>query len=128
VYFKSVDSPEDSEYLQGVLNKVCNWGETWKMNLNAKKSNVLTITRSSVSLATTYQIGNTIIPRVQNLKMLGIWIDSRLDWNMHVNYIANRADGTLRFTNRILKLFSEAWVQNLSGVPEQLRRRKFSET
>ena len=36
------------------------------------------------------KIGETVIPRVMSTKLLGLHVDEKLKWNIHVNYVADK--------------------------------------
>ena len=36
------------------------------------------------------KIGSTRIPRVNNTKLLGLYVDDKLKWNIHTKYIADK--------------------------------------
>ena len=67
------------------------WGSTWGMKFNAKKCNIMRVSRSRKPLQHFYSLGNEILQEVSDAKYLGIQIDNKLDWNKHISTVAARS-------------------------------------
>ena len=80
------------------------------MKFNAKKCNIMRVSRSRKPLQHFYSLGNEILQEVSDAKYLGIQIDNKLDWNKHISTVAARGQSKLVFLNR-----------NLKGCPKKLR-------
>ena len=80
------------------------------MKFNAKKCNIMWVSRSRKPLQHFYSLGNEILQEVSDAKYLGIQIDNKLDWNKHISTVAARGQSKLAFLNR-----------NLKGCPKKLR-------
>ena len=78
------------------------WGSTWGMKFNAKKCNIMRVSRSRKPLQHFYSLGNKILQEVSDAKYLGIQIDNKLDWNKHISTVAARGQSKLAFLNRNL--------------------------
>ena len=63
------------------------WFHNNRLKSNAGKCNLITSPISPVEI----QTENTIISSVKRLKLLGVHIDDRLDFDYHVNQIYNKA-------------------------------------
>ena len=50
------------------------WGSTWGTKFNAKKSNIMRVSRSRKPLRHFYSLGNEILQEVSDAKYLGIQI------------------------------------------------------
>ena len=96
--------------MQRDLDALMDWGSTWGMKFNAKKCNIMRVSRSRKSLQHFYSLGNKILQEVSDAKYLGIQIDNKLDWNKHISTVAARGQSKLAFLNR-----------NLKGCPKKLR-------
>ena len=92
------------------LDALMDWGSTWGMKFNAKKCNIMRVSRSRKPLQHFYSLGNEILQEVSDAKYLGIQIDNKLDWNKHISTVAARGQSKLAFLNR-----------NLKGCPKKLR-------
>ena len=96
--------------MQRDLDALMDWGSTWGMKFNAKKSNIMRVSRSRKTLQHCYSLGSEILQKVSDAKHLGIQIDNKLDWNKHISTVAARGQSKLAFLNR-----------NLKGCPKKLR-------
>ena len=67
--------------MQRDLDALMDWGSTWGMKFNAKKCNIMRVSRSRKPLQHFYSLGNEILQEVSDAKYLGIQIDNKLDWN-----------------------------------------------
>ena len=97
--------------MQRDLDALTDWGSTWGMKFNAKKCNIMRVSRSRKPLQHFYNLSNEILQEVSDAKYLGIQIDKKLDWNKHISTVAAaRGQSKLAFLNR-----------NLKGCPKKLR-------
>ena len=76
--------------MQRDLDALMDWGSTWGMKLNAKKCNIMRVSRSRKPLQHFYSLGSEILQEVSDAKYLGIQIDNKLDWNKHISTVAAR--------------------------------------
>ena len=63
--------------MQRDLDALMDWGSTWGMKFNAKKCNIMRVSRSRKPLQHFYSLGNEILLEVSVAKYLGIQIMSR---------------------------------------------------
>ena len=87
-------SSQNKQYLYESVNKDLHffneWFQTNKLSLNVSKTN--------------YMLFNNT--RVDNVKFLGLYFDSKLDWNAHIKFVRNKMNRALyamRRSNNILK-------------------------
>ena len=73
--------------MQRDLDALMDWGSTWGMKFNAKKCNIMRVSRSRKPLQH-FSLGNEILQEVSEAKYLGIQIDNKLDWNKHISAVA----------------------------------------
>jgi len=102
--YRQVTTPEDSLLLQKDLDSLENWGKNWGMSFNAKKCNILRISRGSTPIGKMYSLGDEILAEVDNTKYLGITISNDLNWSPHISKITQKANNSLAFLRRNLKL------------------------
>ena len=76
--------------MQRDLDALMDWGSTWGMKVNAKKCNIMRVSRSHKPLQYFYSLGNGILQEVSDAKYLGVQIDNKLDWNKHISTVAAR--------------------------------------
>ncbi len=75
---------EECSQLQSALDSVHSWANENKMELNAKKTKDMWICFTGASPPPPLRIGDAIIERVDNFKLLGKWLQKDLKWNKHV--------------------------------------------
>jgi hypothetical protein len=57
------------------------------MNLNISKTRAITFSRKTNTLLLRYELGDSNITRTDYIKDLGVFIDSKLYFHSHVDYI-----------------------------------------
>ena len=108
--YREIKNNQDQIDMQRDLDALMNWGSTWGMKFNAKKCNIMRVSRSRKPLQHFYSLGSEILQEDSDAKYLGIQIDNKLDWNKHISTVAARGQSKLAFLNR-----------NLKGCPKKLR-------
>ena len=85
VYFiEKLKNNQDQIDMQRDLDALMDWGSTWGMKFNAKKCNIMRVSRSRKPLQHFYSLGSEILQEVSDAKYLGIQIDNKLDWNKYI--------------------------------------------
>ena len=97
--------------MQRDLDTLMDWGSTWGMKFNAKKCNIMQVSRSRKPLQHFYSLGNEILQEVSDAKYLGIQIDNKLDWNKLISTVSARGQSKLTFLNRNLKVCPKKLTQ-----------------
>ena len=111
VYFiEKLKNNQDQIDMQRDLDALMDWGSTWGMKFNAKKCNIMRVSRSRKPLQHFYSLDSEILREVSDVKYLSIQIDNKVDWNKHISTVAARGQSKLAFLNR-----------NLKGCPNKLR-------
>ena len=73
--------------LRSYTINIFEWFHNNRLKSNAGKCNLITSSTSPVEI----QIENTIISSAKRVKLLGVHIDGRLDFDYHVNQICKKA-------------------------------------
>ena len=76
------------ENLQGGLEQLCQWFSANHLVANAGKCHLLTSSKITKNIA----ISNTNVSSEQKVKLLGINLESRLNFDYHVNALLNKAN------------------------------------
>jgi hypothetical protein len=76
------------------------------MKLSTQKTNVIFFTRKTNSIHFDCHIGSAVITRSDCVKDLGVWLDNKLYFHHHVNYIFSVASKLLGLINLITYNFS----------------------
>lgn len=75
------------------------WCDLWKVTLKSEECKSLHVTKSKCPLVYQYVINDDNLSIVNKHKNLGIWIESSLRWDSHINYIVGKANrGLIRRT------------------------------
>ena len=90
------------------LDNLERWSHKWDMVFNPSKCQVIHITRSKNPIPTQYTLHNCILESVSSAKYLGVDISSDLSWDTHMNCISKKANNTLGFLRRNIKIHSES--------------------
>ncbi len=77
------------------------------MSFNPSKCQVIHITKRKTVIDTSYFLHNTKLEAVSSAKYLGVTISNDLTWNTHIDNITNKANRTLGFLRRNIKVHSE---------------------
>ena len=91
---------------EDILN-LAEWFKANKLSLNLSKTNYILFTTSLPvrALDITFSIGSHTIERVYNTKFLGVFIDDRLSWNIHINHVClklRKSLGIIRKASAVL--------------------------
>jgi hypothetical protein len=90
----SEDPGEASNLLQEQINKIQQWLEKWKVNVNTAKSAHITFTMRRQTCPEV-KLNNVQLPRKDTVKYLGMHLDRRLNWRAHIN--AKRQELQLKY-------------------------------
>ena len=90
--------------LQKDLDNLASWEKKWQMKFHPQKCSILRITRKKTTQIYEYQLHGHILKSENSIKYLGVTIDSKLCWNNHIDNICSKANGSLVFLRRNLKI------------------------
>ena len=71
------------------LNKLCKWFQVNKRSLNTSKTNVMVFTNKSCDDTYSVCMDGLNLSRVFVTQLLGVHMDSKLNWNDHINIVRN---------------------------------------
>lgn len=107
--FLKIHSIADCGFLQQQLDHFADWCFLNRMVVNPKKCSIITFTRKRQPIIFDYCLLGTTIDRVNQVKDLGVILDSKLTFKPHVSYIVDKASRTLGFIFRIAKNFTDVY-------------------
>ena len=93
--YRKIVSPYDGLLLQRDLDRLTAWSSRWGLTLNPKKCKSFTITLRRAPVQTMYMINATKLEHVEEIRDLGIIIDTKLTFASHVSSIVRRANRSL---------------------------------
>ena len=103
--FGLANSPEDTSTLQNDLDLLHNWSKTWLLDFHPDKCKILRLGNRNNKPLQQYTLNNTILEDTSCEKDLGVWIDSKLNFNMHIDEKVKKANcimGIIRRSFRYL--------------------------
>ena len=93
--FRKITCPSDSQELQHDLDRLTAWSACWGLSLNPSKCKSFTLTLRRAPVQITYNIRGTVLEHVDQIRDLGIVIDSKLTFAQHVDHVVKRANRAL---------------------------------
>ena len=107
IIYKEIKNTNDCYKLQSDLEAAAKWEQDWLMHFHPDKCNIISITKKRNSLQFDYKLHSHILEKVNQAKYLGVTLQNNLKWDTHINNISNKANQTLGFLKRNLKIHSE---------------------
>lgn len=105
--FLEVNHFDECTKLQHDLNQLSMYYKTNRININAKKCQTISFTRKRNPVTYNYNIQGIIIERVNVVRDLGVYFDSKLIMNEHIDHITHRAYKSLGFVQRVTQPFTD---------------------
>ena len=91
------------DQLQADLRALQDWEALWDMEFNPSKCEHITFTRKKSKRSNnSYSLHNTSIPKVQEIKYLGVKLEHSLRWNSNTEYLSGKASGKVGFIGRTI--------------------------
>ena len=91
----TVASLEDWSQLQHSINQVASWGARNGLKLNAGKSQVISFSRAYNVVLYDYLLDGTNLLRVDIVKNLGVFLDSKLNFSTHIDRTISKCHSML---------------------------------
>ena len=105
--FKHVKTNSDQTTLQKGCNELQKWSDEWLLNLNIIKCKSISVSVSGNTISYDYSLGslsnNRKLDHVEDIKDLGVIIDSKLKFNLHISDKINKAYRMLGIIKRNFK-------------------------
>ena len=105
--YLAISSEGESITLQNDLHILEKWEQRWDMSFNPSKCQVLHITRAKCPIQTKYILHDTVLQTVPSAKYLGVTISDDLSWSPHIDLITKKANQTLGFLKRNIKVHNQ---------------------
>ena len=100
--YRPIHSPSDQKILQDDLTTLIKWANEWQMDFNVSKCNILQVTTHHTTKTFTYQMNGVPLKSVEKIKYLGVYLNNKLSWHDHIDYICNKANRLLGFLKQNL--------------------------
>lgn len=98
---KKINSIEDAQELQRLIDNFSEWCRKNGLQINLSKCKVITFTHKKQPIIFDYTIDGQKIERVNQIRDLGVILDSELNFVSHTEYITKKAHSVLSFVRRI---------------------------
>ena len=105
--YREILSPQDEAIFQSDIDLITKWANTWQMNLNLEKCNIMSLTRSKSELDIKYYMSGKSLGVVSCHKYLGILIQDDLQWDSQVREVKSKASKILGLLRRNLSSCSK---------------------
>ena len=99
--YRPIKSQADHITQQNDLLELEKWADKWGMRFNAKKCYIMSINNRSSHF---YSLNNHILKQVDENPYLGVTITENLKWSSHITKITKKANSTVGFLRRNLKM------------------------
>ena len=100
ILHRKVASVSDCEELQTDLYSAYDWCNSWLVTLKSEKSKVLHLSKSKDPYPHEYWLSGKPLSAVDHHKHLGVWLESSLSWDYHINYTCAEANEVLGLIRR----------------------------
>ena len=97
---QQIRSCHDSNKLQADLDQLKKWKIIWLMEFHTSKCQVISITNKVKPIIGKYQVHDHILEQFHCAKHFGIYINSKLAFNTHVDAIVKKDNSTRAFIAR----------------------------
>ena len=98
--FSTIESLSDARNLNTEFKNVQNWAHSWRLNFNAEKCKVLSITRKRYPIVAEYVIDARALQHVPSQKDLGVTVSSDLTWTIRIHEKITKANRMLGMLKR----------------------------
>ena len=93
--------PTEKYQTQETLNSVANWTEENLMQINEKKCNYMTFSRSKSKFSTRLKINDVNMERITETKLLGVWLSDDIGWTRNCKEICMKAFSRLSMITKL---------------------------
>ena len=83
--------PATSLTTQNTLDQITAWTEENKMKINEDKTKYMVFTRSHTEIATRLMINGNTLERIEEVKLVGVWLTTFLDWDKNTRELCKKA-------------------------------------
>jgi len=91
LFFKGTNIKLMESMINEELNDISLWLKTNKLSLNIAKTHYMVFhSKNKCTTDINIKIDNNLIDRVSHTKFLGIIIDEKLNWKLHINYVSGK--------------------------------------
>jgi ribonucleases P/MRP protein subunit RPP40 len=101
ILYTQIKTVSDCVSFQSAINLVSSWCSEWDMRLNYQKCAHVTFSTKKAPLSYNYTFSDgKPIKVAENIKYLGLHLNSRLSWDLHIKSVTKKALTALYFLKR----------------------------
>ena len=104
IMYLAIHSEDQCAQLQSDLGNLQSWEKDWLMEFNSDKCEVLRVTRKKSMIHHDYTLHGKVLRSVTSARYLGVQLSHDLKWNSHISNVTAKADRTLGFLKRNLRV------------------------
>ena len=93
--------PATSLTTQDHLDDISDWTDSNLMQLNKEKTKYMVFSRSETEFSTRLSIKGETIDRIEEAKIVGVWVTTWLDWDKNTREICKRAYARLTMLTKL---------------------------
>lgn len=108
-----VKTPADTLKLQAAIDNFLSWCSNNGLEVNAAKCKIISFSHKNSPIQHNYIMNDDTIQRVNEIKDLGVILDSKLNFNTHIEYICKKTMAALHFTRRQAQFFDKDIIKLL---------------
>lgn len=108
--FYPIRSLTDCLSFQMEIDLFLNWCEYNHLELNSLKCKIFSATRSINAINYSYNFNHEPLSRVELVKDLGVFVDSKLDFRAHIDFVVSKGNSMLGFIRRNSKEFRDVYT------------------
>lgn len=111
---------DSTNILQRASDDIFNWTKSWKIKLNESKSVHINFTNKKISSIPAITLNGVTVPYANTAKYLGMTLDAKLRWKVHVKKKRNELDSKYREIYWLLERGSKVSTQNKILIYNQI--------
>lgn len=108
--FLEIKNNDDIKIFQNEIRLFYIWCNKSLLELNVQKCNTIAISRKRNTPNITIMLGNQVVERCDQIRDLGVLVDSKLTFTEHYNIIINKANNMLGFIKRFSYNFNDPYT------------------
>ena len=102
--YHRIQSQSDVDDLQADLDRLLQWSNTWRLILNPAKCKFISFTLRTCPIESTYTLNGHSLERCDQIRDLGVFLDSKLTFAHHIDVTVAKANRMLGLLMRSMQL------------------------
>ena len=98
---------KDCDTLQQGLKNLAAWEKKWGMAFHPEKCSAIRVTRAWKPISSSYTLKGHTLNLEDSKRYIGVELKSSMSWNRHMDQAVKKANSTLRFLQRNLRISKE---------------------